>query len=178
MTFDQLLVMHASETLAGMKCASLICLKNLEGDLKATESKLYSRGIRFLRITGKSRCPLMLVYRTEKLERALMDKTAEWILHQKGYQGDLSQKLMHLKTRFMEVPCPHEVGLFLGYPSRDVLLFILNGGRHSICTGHWKVYHNEHQAKKAFRKFDKCRKVYCSMLENGAEISRLCVTTA
>lgn len=178
MTFDQLLIMHASATLAGMKCASLICLKNLEGDMSDTEHKLYSRGLRFLRIIGKSGCPLMLVYRTENLERALMDKTAEWILHKKGYQGDLSQKLMHLKTRFMEVPCPHEVGLFLGYPSRDVLSFISNEGRHFICAGHWKVYHDEHQAKQTFMKFDKCRQVYCSMFENGAEISRLCVTTA
>ena len=178
MTIDQLLVMHAFATLAGIKCASLLCLKNLEGDMSETKDKLYCKGIRFFSITGKTGCPLLLIYRKQKLEQALKDETAERILLNEGYSGNLSDKLLRLKTRFSEVPCPHEVGLFLGYPSNDVLSFIKNGGRHFLCSGHWKVYHDEDEAKKTFKKFDKCRRTYCSLLKNGAEISRLCITTA
>ncbi len=177
MSFEELLVLHASPTLAGMKCASLICLKNFDGQMSEAAEKLLEKGIMFLKLMGKNGCPLLLVYRMNKLEQALNDETAKKILSDLGYFGNLSNKLDRLKNRFLESSCPHEVGLFLGYPSHDVLSFIKNEGRGFICSGHWKVYHAEQEAKKTFRKFSICRQKYCFMLKNGIEISRLCVTT-
>lgn len=34
---------------------------------------------------------------------------------------------------------PHEIGLFLGYPSEDVSGFIKHGAKNSKCVGTWKV---------------------------------------
>lgn len=177
-TFGQLLVTHGSETLAGMRCAALICLKNLEGDMDCVVTALRDKGLEFFHITGRTGCPLVLVYRPDKLEKALEDEGASRILSKAGYSGSLHTKLEQLGKRFAETDCPHEVGLFLGYPSLDVLSFIENGGRNFIFQGLWKVYHDEDGAKKAFRKFEKCRQAYISLLAEGTDIARLCITAA
>lgn len=45
---------------------------------------------------------------------------------------------------------PHELGLLLGYPLEDVKGFIENEGKSYLCSGYWKVYKNEQEAKKTF----------------------------
>ncbi len=176
MTFEQLLVTNGSETLAGMRCAALICLKNLEGDMDGVVAALRKKGLEFFHMTGRTGCPLVLVYRPEKLEKALSDRTAAQLLSDAGYSGNLHKKLEHLGKRFAETDCPHEVGLFLGYPSSDVLSFMEHGGKNYICLGLWKVYHDETGAKEIFRKFEECRRAYISLLAKGTDITRLCIT--
>ncbi len=45
---------------------------------------------------------------------------------------------------------PHELGLLLGYPLEDVKGFIENEGKCYLCSGYWKVYKNEQEAKQTF----------------------------
>ena len=70
---------------------------------------------------------------------------------------------------------PHEIGVILGYPIDDVLSFIENKGKNSIYSGYWKVYHNKNRALKEFEKFDKCRKEYITLFNNGNKVEDLCV---
>ena len=42
---------------------------------------------------------------------------------------------------------PHEIGLFLGYPFEDVMGFIENKGENYLCSGCWKVYSCEQDAR-------------------------------
>ena len=51
---------------------------------------------------------------------------------------------------------PHEVGLFLGYPPRDVEGFIREKARRAKCTGAWKVYGDEEVARKTFALYKRC----------------------
>ena len=55
---------------------------------------------------------------------------------------------------------PHEIGLFLGYPSEDVMQYCLKKGKDYIFCGYWKVYTNPNLAKMKFKKYDECR-AYC-----------------
>ena len=55
---------------------------------------------------------------------------------------------------------PHEVGLFLGYPSEDVLQYYINQGKGYIFSGYWKVYTNLLQAHLEFKKYDEAN-AYC-----------------
>jgi hypothetical protein len=81
-----------------------------------------------------------------------------------------------LKEGLMRSACfPHEIGLFLGYPLEDVVGFIENSGQNCICTGCWKVYHNEDEARKLFERYDKCTKVYMRLFAEGKPIERLIV---
>jgi len=49
---------------------------------------------------------------------------------------------------------PHEIGVFLGYPARDVEGFIRTGGRQYLAVGYWKVYQDAICAARTFRSFD------------------------
>lgn len=48
------------------------------------------------------------------------------------------------------VEYPHELGILLGYPLGDVKGFIENNGKYYLCSGYWKVYENEQEARKTF----------------------------
>ena len=72
---------------------------------------------------------------------------------------------------------PHEVGLFLGYPPGDVRSF-MKDTRHGVkCTGCWKAYGNEEEARKTFAKFRKCTDVYRRELSRGRSLLQLTVRT-
>ena len=70
---------------------------------------------------------------------------------------------------------PHEVGLFLSYPPEDVKGFIENRAANAKCTGVWKVYGDERQARQAFAKYKKCTQVYCERWQSGSGLDKLAV---
>ena len=65
---------------------------------------------------------------------------------------------------------PHEIGLFLDYPTEDVQGFIENQGENYVLCGYWKVYGNAEKAKHTFESYDKCRKFLCNKLNQGYDI--------
>ncbi len=175
MSFEELLVIHASPTLANMKPASLVCLNELEGKV-CSISELEARGLSFFSIVNRKGCRLVLVYRKEKLEMALQNVLSQEILRHFGYSGTLKEMLEHLSTRFLSEQCPHEVGIFLGYPPEDVQAFIQNNGKNAVSSDFWKIYFNVEQAEITLRKWKKCRKKYIECFLGGTDITRLCVT--
>ena len=70
---------------------------------------------------------------------------------------------------------PHEIGFFLGYPYDDVVGFIENKGKNSLCSGCWKVYCDECEARKTFRRFDKCKEMYRLMFQKGKTVCQLTI---
>ena len=70
---------------------------------------------------------------------------------------------------------PHEVGLFLSYPPEDVKGFIENHAANAKCTGVWKVYGDERQARQTFDRYKKCTQTYCERWRSGVELDRLAV---
>ena len=83
----------------------------------------------------------------------------------------LGEYLMRLSKRLNENgDFPHEIGLFLGYPVKDVEGFIENKGENFLLCGCWKVYSNAGRAKKLFNNYDKCRAYLCNKLDQGADI--------
>jgi hypothetical protein len=104
----------------------------------------------------------LLVFLFDKalLERTVLDDpVVRRTLVGMGYppRHSLSVFLVHLRNRFECHKCPHEVGLFLGYPLDDVLGFIRHGGRGYKLCGVWKVYGNVERAKNRFRQYELCR---------------------
>lgn len=67
----------------------------------------------------------------------------------------------------------YEIGLFLGYLLGDIIGFIENDGKNSKCSGCWKVYCNECETIKEFRKFEKCKDVYCRLWDQGRSVLQL-----
>lgn len=177
MTLSRLLVIHSSPTLMNIKCSYLICLKSLTSVDKEEIKKLKEKGLSFLFMKNKMGCPLLFVYRKIALSKLLREKDRASVLTKFGYNpNNIDSSLSKLKKRLEEnKDFPHEIGLFLGYPTDDVVSFIENKGQNYLYSGHWKVYHNEEKAKKTFNEYDMCRDCLLSSYNNGISIERLCV---
>jgi len=70
---------------------------------------------------------------------------------------------------------PHEIGVFLGYPLHDVIGFINNAGKNSCCCGYWKVYNEQDDARRRFRRFNKCTSSYKRLFDSGKTVLQLTV---
>lgn len=120
---------------------------------------------------------LVYMYRPDRLERDLKDRTAARILSEKHYPvGDCNRCVIELIHRLnMDETFPHEIGLFLGYPSEDVDGFIRNDAKNAKCVGTWKVYGDENAAKRKFAQYKKCTEVYCESYRKCNSMDKLVV---
>lgn len=85
---------------------------------------------------------LLLLYAPPLLEKRLSGRGATTLLQKVGYPPGQSwnDTLSWLRGRFRDDAFPHEVGLFLGYPLKDVQAFL---GLNALpVTGQclWKIY--------------------------------------
>lgn len=189
--FEQELIEHCSPTLASIKAASLFTYtyKSLnELHLRVTywNSKMKRKGITFDILSenvGVNKA-LIYVYRRADLEKILNREDIKKFLLQQGYLADdginvsvnCENIILQLKKKFEKSnQFPHEIGIFLEYPIGDVKGFIENHGCNCICTGYWKVYCNEEEAEKTFRKYKKCRDIYMKLWINGRSVMQLTV---
>lgn len=128
---------------------------------------------------------LIYVYRRADLEKILNRDEIRSFLLNHGYLIDDNEIvggvnceniILQLKKKFEKLnQFPHEIGIFLGYPIGDVKGFIENHGCNCKCTGYWKVYCNEEEATKTFRKYKKCRDIYMNLWISGRSVMQLTV---
>ena len=190
--FEQELIEHCSPTLASIKAASLFTytyksLKELHVRVTYWNSKMKRKGITFDILSenvGVNKA-LISVYRRADLEKILnRDEISSFLLNH-GYLIDDNEIvggvnceniILQLKKKFEKLnQFPHEIGIFLGYPIGDVKGFIENQGCNCKCTGYWKVYCNEEEATKTFRKYKKCRDIYMNLWISGRSVMQLTV---
>lgn len=159
-------------TLAGIKPASLITFVNQTRNMYELWDRYKDEvsaclGIRYYELRRKEDRVIVLFYQDEALAKCLsLWKNRQFLLEQ-GYQGssEVEENLHHLKERY-EVDCPHELGVFLGYPIEDVTAFIENSGAPCLSCKYWKVYQDVESALKVFKAYDEEReKVIKSVLQ-------------
>lgn len=119
----------------------------------------------------------LLLYRPKHLSQTLDNGPARAFLKTLGYDNNKSieQKLFTLKKRFFEYinsrsGYPHEVGIFLGYPPRDVRDFITYKGKGYLISGYWKVYNNPDKAGRIFKLYDKARELAKRAYKSGMKL--------
>ena len=190
--FEQELIEHCSPTLASIKAASLFTytyksLKELHVRVTYWNSKMKRKGITFDILSenvGVNKA-LIYVYRRADLEKILnRDEIRRFLLNHGSLIDDneivggvnCENIILQLKKKFEKLnQFPHEIGIFLGYPIGDVKGFIENHGCNCKCTGYWKVYCNEEEATKTFRKYKKCRHIYMNLWISGRSVMQLTV---
>ena len=190
--FEQELIEHCSPTLASIKAASLFTytyksLKELHVRVTYWNSKMKRKGITFDILSenvGVNKA-LIYVYRRADLEKILNRDEIRSFLLNHGYLIDDNEIvggvnceniILQLKKKFEKLnQFPHEIGIFLGYPIGDAKGFIENHGCNCKCTGYWKVYCNEEEATKTFRKYKKCRDIYMNLWISGRSVMQLTV---
>lgn len=179
---DKYLIEYCSPTLASLKSANLFnytytCNSGLKKQLDLWNKQLRHKGVSIITLKKSSNKALLYVYRKSHLQRDLKKDGVAKVLQSYGYTStDADYALSRLKLRLSEDDdFPHEIGLFLNYPLKDVVGFIENSGRNHKCVGCWKVYCDECEAVKTFEKFKKCKDKYACLWRSGKSVLQLTV---
>ena len=183
-TFEAVLVRQCAPTLAGMKPGSIFCFNH--SPLEVSRQKVcqwnkqlepFGLTVQILLERPGSSSVIVFVYRHNRLEQMLSDDAYQSFLAEAGYErtnldGLLEQLAYRLRT---QPEFPHEIGVFLGYPLRDVIGFIENHGRNFTCCGFWKSYGDPAEMQVCFACYRRCIQTYVAMFEQGIPIERLAV---
>ena len=179
LSFEQALAFHCAPALTGIKPADLfsweITPEHLAPLLADYAAVLGRRGISLRLLCARGRRCLLLVYRPDRLARQLEQPAVQYLLRRDGYPvGQGAEVLLdHLARRLAGDDCPHEVGLFLGYPPGDVEGFRLNHGRNFKLCGLWKVYCDMEQAAARFQRYTRCRNTLLRKVSQGHSLAQL-----
>ena len=183
-TFEAVLVRQCAPTLAGMKPGSIFCFNH--SPLEVSRQKVcqwnkqlapFGLTVQILLERPSSSSVIVFVYRRDRLEQMLSDDAYQSFLAQAGYERtNLDDLLEQLAQRLRTQPeFPHEIGVFLGYPLRDVIGFIENHGRNFTCCGFWKSYGDPAEMQVCFACYRRCIQTYVAMFEQGIPLERLAV---
>lgn len=125
---------------------------------------------------------LLILYQPEKVNALLKIYPNRRFLSHFGYDfkdNRVGNTLRHLSKRYLEyreegAEFPHEIGIILGYPLKDVEGFIRYKGEKYLYQGYWKVYSDVEKAKETFLQIHKAREIGKISL---ARNQTLCYTT-
>ncbi len=182
MITEKVLIENCHLTLSGLKSASLFSIKinfkfRLEKVIEYWSKKLAIKDVSIALLKHTEHYALIYVYRKKRLLFEVNEPRTKSILKQYGYDNfEMRHMIERLKLRLSNgEEFPHEVGLFLGYPPKDVESFICHKGKNCALCGYWKVYHDTDNAIKQFAKFNKCKLIYNKLWSEGRDILSLTV---
>lgn len=182
MNLEKYLITHCSPTLAKIKTANLFTmqansLRNIIHQINNFNNKFSSKSISLILFRYSNNTALIYVCRKQKLQEDLNKQGVAEFLSKYGYKDtNVDNAIKTLMRKFENsAEFPHEIGLFLGYPLGDVKGFIENSGRNCLLSGCWKVYCNEQETEKLFKKFKKCKDVYKRLWSEGRPITKMVV---
>jgi hypothetical protein len=99
----------------------------------------------------------LFCYIQERMNHILSNDEVGSFLHGEGYPyRDFDNLIQNFHEEFRS-SCPHEIGIFLGYPLDDVKGFIKNKGKNYLINGYWKVYSDIPYAIQQFAKYNKAK---------------------
>lgn len=177
---EKKIIEHCSPTLAGIKCGNMFKYTDKTRSLEETmrlNDLLRPRGISVKILFSCSNRDLIMVYREDMISKRLSSPGVSELLSSIGYDcSSVPSCLTTLSNKMSaEGAIPPEVGIFLGYPLEDVKGFIEHRGRYSKTVGCWKVYGDEEDAVRLFRKYKKCKDIFVRKYEAGYSITKLAV---
>ncbi len=177
---EETIVRFCAPTLAKMKAGSLFSCRfaswaDLVREVRALNVSLVRKGLRVIPLRFRAGTGLIYVFRPDELSRALACPIARGLLKREGYETlHAGPCLKRLARRLREGDAfPHEIGLFLGYPGRDVEGFMER--REAKMCGYWKVYGDVPEAKRTFERMRRCTDAYLERLRGGVRLEQLAV---
>lgn len=124
---------------------------------------------------------IVLLYNEDLLKGLLKKNRSHYILKENGYKTEgefFEEDLLLFQERFYKykgniIGFPHEIGIFLGYPVKDVEEYIKHQGKNYLRCGYWKVYTNVEEADKTFRLFQRLRNRGLKLFFDGKELCEI-----
>ena len=169
---------HCGPALAGIKPSNLTVVQktkhpDAKDEINKLNEQLNSKDI-YIEVLYECNTRLLIfLYRRKLLNETINKEDTKALLYSFGYTHNLDDSVKKLKTRIQDNAFPHEIGAFLGYPTKDIYGFIYNKGEKSLLTGEWKVYDNVEYAKKQFKRYETCRKAIVRRIENGDTLAKI-----
>ncbi len=119
-----------------------------------------------------SEAALVLFYDSELLAEALRGPEAAAVLREHGYAPGhpLEESLAHLSERCRETAVPHEVGLFIGYPVKDVKGFIERPLGAPVTRGSWQIFGDPSESLRLMNRYREREQLAAAILENSPDI--------
>ncbi|WP_035290338.1 DUF3793 family protein [Clostridium sp. KNHs214] len=167
------IVYNASPAIAGEKASSLLVFRNNGKNLyklwlENKEEIQNNLKLRYFTLKNTHDTCVVLFYNEDMLNKILQERKTQRFLKRFNYSNFNSTLscLRLLKERY-EYACPHEIGIFLGYPLEDVVDFIECPNKQCLLRGYWKVYNNEEFAKDRFYIYDSIKSKVLNLLYKG-----------
>lgn len=167
--------LETAEVLAEAKPASLICISNRE---RACGRNLYdlwkTYGQELLADTSLEACELVdrgsslmiLFHHKTHFRQHLARRDITALLKRTGYDSGITpdEILQNLIDHLQQGRFPHEIGLLLGYPPKDVAAFMGLITIPFTCQGPWKIYGNPAPSLRLAERFRDCRNLMAEQL--------------
>ncbi len=178
---NETLIRCCAPTMARLKTGNMFSCafdsrKQMIEELRKLNQRLRYKGLRILPLRWRDGNALLYLYRPKLLERDLRDPLSRKLLSECGYACEgagvcIVRLISRLRTG---EGFPHEVGLFLGYPPKDVEGFMHRKDECKLC-GLWKVYDDVQGAVRQFARCRRCTEVYLDRLSRGFSLDKLAV---
>ena len=179
---DEIWLRQCAPTLAGIKTASLFghpvsSLAEAVAEVRSVDRRLAPKGVRAFLCSYRNGRALIYVYRPEALRADFADAEVREMLRRFGCRPEREASCLAELSRRLRTggEFPHEIGLFLGYPSADVRGFIENRGAKAKLVGTWKVYSDPERAEQTFARYRKCVSLYLAQHAKGRSLEQLTV---
>jgi hypothetical protein len=173
------IIRNAGPTIKKHKTSSLINFSNSNRNLNniwerykdVVKAKL---DIDYFELKRDTTNTFVLFYNKDKIIQSISDNKNMEFLKRFGYNEkmDINQCLSLLGKRF-ENMCPHEIGIFLGYPIEDVVSFVDYPNSKCKMVGYWKVYHDIEKAEIIFNKYDEIKATIMKLMMRGMKPTEL-----
>lgn len=153
---------NIAPVIEGKKPASIISLGSGGRNLKLIWERYFNSfqvnsDIRWLQLRENERMVTVMIYRISLLKKLLSRDEIRKFFRSYGYrQLELESLLIDIKNKYKD-GCPHEIGVLLGIPLKDVKAFISGDETPIINSGYWLVYSDAEEALRTFALYDSIR---------------------
>ena len=177
---NEMLIRCCAPTMASLKTGNMFncpfdSREEMTAELRRLNQILGPKGLRILPLRWRDGRALVYLYRPERLAEDMRDSETAALLKELGYTCASADSLvMELINRLdHRRSFPHEIGVFLSYPAKDVRCFMKNTRKGVKLVGCWKAYNDTTQARRTFEQYKRCTASYCSALKRGIPLEQL-----
>ena len=157
----------------GSKPAEIINVPGSKEDKKIKLSKIEAffsncSRITYRIITTHDGGKRVLFINEKSMEKVLVNKRCINFLKFVGYSSDyeLNDYMDELVFRLQSEEFPHEIGVFLGYPLKDVLGFMGYGNKELVEVRNWRIYGDKEISYEVYDSFMRDKAIMKDMTEN------------
>lgn len=157
----------------GSKPAEIINVPGSKEDKKIKLSKIEAffsncSRITYRIITTHDGGKRVLFINEKSMEKVLVNKRCINFLKFVGYPSDyeLNDYMDELVFRLQSEEFPHEIGVFLGYPLKDVLGFMGYGKNELVEVRNWRIYGDKEISYEVYNNFMRDKAIMKEMIES------------